>query len=853
MKENKEIFNTSMYCVDIQSYFNWPKGKSKGKFWTDLKDKIILAPKGNQKFWGIPFKLGHDKDNRVILANSNINSEPILLNKKADYLCFLHQWIQMENEIKVNVPIEGLVVGEYRIKYSDGQTHTQMIRVRFETGSFETGNIYLRNNFRPPWVAVPYKMYKVFDPAIIPENHYWAKMQMGVSDSEGAYLVYAMSNPHTDKKIKSLKIKGLKESPLVILGLTLYQGKSHPLRHLPRRSYYIKATGKNYKIETANVDLGLVARIEKTPGNRDSRWLQKPVTDEKEGNGKEVLHLVGSEDATVSVRLNKGGKKEKHSFSLGEAYYKGKSRSGNVSLEILNRKKQWLKVKIIDSSTGKPTPVRIHFSGKNGQYIAPHGHHEQINTNSFEDYGADVSVGGRNFAYVPGTFTTDLPVGDIYLEISKGFEYRPIRQKINIRPGQKELNLKIDRWIDLRKKGWLTADTHVHFISPQTAWLEGQAEGVNVVNLLATQLGRLFTNVGDYTGRVGVVEDDTIVYVGTENRNHMLGHMSMLGTRGLPVYPMCCGQPTEGYVGDPEFMMMTDWALENKRKGGLVIRPHFPICGHTEDPVPIIKGLVDALEVRENKFSGFPFQEWYRYLNCGYKVAVCGGTDKMGAYADLGWLRTYALLDKDSPFNYKNWTEAVRAGRTISTTGPLLDLYVDGRHIGDTIQMGSDGGMVEIRAVARSFWPLKKLEIVYNGRTVASTRSVKGENLLKIKDKIRIDRSGWLAARCQGGPALRYGRPFDTTLKRIRNAHTSPVYIKCGDTRAFDEPAAEHMLALVEGGIEYLNTIATMFDEAAQKRMVKQFKEVQQELKIRLVKKAGHTHHYGSGIYHRHG
>jgi len=66
---------------------------------------------------------------------------------------------------------------------------------------------------------------------------------------------------------------------------------------------------------------------------------------------------------------------------------------------------------VIDSSTKKPTPVRIHFSGEKGQYIAPYGHHEQVNTNWFENYGADVAIGGRNFAYVPGTFTTDLPVG----------------------------------------------------------------------------------------------------------------------------------------------------------------------------------------------------------------------------------------------------------------------------------------------------------------------------------------------------------------------------------------------------------------------------------------------------------
>lgn len=61
------------------------------------------------------------------------------------------------------------------------------------------------------------------------------------------------------------------------------------------------------------------------------------------------------------------------------------------------------------------------------------------------------------------------------------------------------------------------------------------------------------------------------------------------------------------------------------------------------------------------------------------------------------------------------------------------------------------------------------------------------------------------------------------------------------------------MLALVEGGIEYLHTLATAFDEPARKRMVKLFKQAREELKGRLVTEAGHTHHHGTGAYHTHG
>jgi len=286
--------------------------------------------------------------------------------------------------------------------------------------------------------------------------------------------------------------------------------------------------------------------------------------------------------------------------------------------------------------------------------------------------------------------------------------------------------------------------------------------------------------------------------------------------------------------------------MENRRKGGLVIRPHFPFCGNTEDPIPILKGLVDALEVAYWGDTGYNFanQEWYRYLNCGYRVAVCAGTDKMGAYCPLGWVRTYAKLDPNQPFTYDAWSAAVRAGRTISTSGPLMDLQVEEQTIGDTIRMSASGGSVEIRASAESFWPLDNMEVLYNGRVIRQVKAAKKECRLSIRETFKVPGSGWIAARCMGADRLRAELPA---------AHTSPVYVQCGDTRAFDGPAAQHMLSLVEGGREYLNTIASHFDEASRRRMVKLFDEARAELKGRLLVERRQHVHSGDGAYHTHG
>jgi hypothetical protein len=825
--------------VDLSGHLNFPRRLPREEWWRSLamtlREKL---PTGEERPWGIPFMMADGSGPRVVLVAKGKPEVTIPLGGRADFLCFLHRWDQLPDSVRWQAPGEGLVVGEYELTYSDGSGHTQPVRARFEVAMHESPG--------PVWLAMSFSMPRTIDPAAPLEGYNWGWAQYALAGGPSApLLVYAMPNPYPEKRIRSLTIRGCQDSPLLVAGLTLYQGSANPLRHLPRRNYRVKTADGPRKVEQVEVDLGGVARMHASPGPRGTSWLNSPYAGlnnrEPDRGAEDLIEIYGAEDATVSVKLE--GRERPVDFRLGDAFSKGRSAAGNTALEVLGGQRQWMQVTVLDGSTGEPTPVRIHFSGPRGDYLAPYGHHSQINPNWFEDYGADVLVSGRSYAYVPGEFTTDMPVGDVYVEMYRGFEYAPVRRKVTIRPGQKNLTLRIDRWKDLRSEGWVTADTHVHFISPHTAWLEAQGEGVNVVNLLASQWGRLFTNVGDITGRVGVVEDDTIVYVGTENRNHMLGHMSMLGTQGLPVFPMCCGGPSEAWVADPDFRAMAQWAAENKRKGGVVIRPHFPGCGHTEDPVPILLGLVDALEIRGLRGDDFPTQEWYRYLNCGYRVAVCAGTDKMAAGTALGWQRTYAKLDPSRPFTYANWAKAVRAGRTVATTGPVMDLIVEGKSIGDTIEMPAGGGTLEVEATAESFWPLGMLEVVHNGRVVAVEKAPKGAKLLRIREKIRARGSGWIAARCSG-----YARHPGSYIA----AHTSPIYLTGGDGRLFDGDAAQHMLALVEGGIEYLNALATVFDESSRKRMVKVFNEARRELKGRLVVEAGHQHHPGSGPYHRH-
>ncbi|MEW6754276.1 MAG: CehA/McbA family metallohydrolase [Candidatus Latescibacterota bacterium] len=804
--------------VDLGSVHNFPTRPLRGPFWRSLAARVQGFPAGPQKPWGIPFDLPEAGPGPRVVMVRRGDEVRLSVGGTATHLCLLHLFCKAPDDGAQY--LEGEPLAEYDVVYASGAVHRVPVRARLDVTIPESPG--------PALLAVPFAMPRAQDPAAVPPPEAWGRLQHGLVFGPGEPLLWALEVPRPDEPIAALLVRGLAASPFLVAGLTRFTGAAHPLRHLPRRMYRVTgADGQPVPVVDLQVDMGAVARVDAAGARRGRTWLRAPHAGLDQAaetdSGERLYSLYGAADATVSARLK--GERRPVAFSLGEAHSRGRSTSGRWTLARLGGRKQWVEFEVQDGSTGRPTPVRLHLSGAGGEYIAPYGHHEQVNANWFEDYGADLKVAGRQYAYVHGRFATDVPAGPLYVEMTKGFEYRPTRVRVDVRPGQRQVTLKIERWRDLRAQGWVTADTHVHFLSPQTAWLEAQAEGINVVNLLASQWGRLFTNVGDISGRLGVAEDDTLVWVGTENRNHMLGHISMLGTKGLPVYPMCCGGASEAWVGDPDYRALTEWAQECRAKDGVVIRPHFPYCGFTEDPVLAVKGVVDALEIRQNRDGGFPLQEWYRYLNNGYRVAVAGGTDKMGAYCALGNLRTYAFVGTDEPLTYEAWARAVRAGRTVSTNGPLLDLRVDGRQAGEAIAMGADGGTVEVQVVAECAWEVGSVEIVHNGAVVAREEEPAGAERICLAARIPVQGSGWLAARCSG---------VGNTPASYLAAHTSPVYVQCGERVAYDGPALQHMLNLTRGGIEYLQTLSTCFDDREQERMIRLYREVEEHLQERL-------------------
>ena len=326
------------------------------------------------------------------------------------------------------------------------------------------------------------------------------------------------------------------------------------------------------------------------------------------------------------------------------------------------------------------------------------------------------------------------------------------------------------------------------------------------MNLLQTQWGHLHTNTEEFTGRPSVSHDGrSIVFCSQENRQHLLGHLVIWGLT-QPVMPWCSDGPSEAELGGTLEETLAHWADASHRRGGTVVLAHLP-NPNGEPAVLVATGRADAVEMIDHRSKNH--LEYYRYLNCGYRMPLVGGTDKMSSQVPVGLYRTYAYIPEDRPFTYENWTASVRAGRTFMSGGPLLRFTVDGASMGDTLQLPKGGGEVEVHAVAESIFPINSLQIVERGRVVAETEEAGGARRLELRAKLRVAGNTWIAARC-GGPGFGIDAiQHHDEWRRGVFAHSSPIYVACGgEWHMFDKRVAEYLLTMVDGGIAYVRTRA---------------------------------------------
>ena len=664
----------------------------------------------------------------------------------------------------------------------------------------------------------------------------WGPAQTGVADSvpsptdDIVLWLHEIEVPDGPVDLARLAMEPLSSSDgtanVVVAAITLFRGTASPLGLEPRRTLRIerrtpdrvRAQRRRGGPPSVAVDLGQVIRERPAPAPVPTNgWPAGSIagwgSPRAETEASAILVDVAmAPDATLTL--------DKETIPARRLRVDHRRRRvGRITIEPLPPPTRRVEVEVVDSATGEPMPARVHFRAADGRYLPPLGHREEVNPGLNEDVGADAILGDTTYAYVPGHFPIELPAGTVHVEAARGFGYRPLRQTIDVDSSGPRLVLALEPVAGPAGDGWVAADCHVHFISPTSALLQAQAEGIQIVNLLATQWGDHHTNSSDLP--IVAVADPAgrhLVVMGSENRQNMLGHIGLLGA-SRAVLPMASGGSPEARLGDPLGWLIADWADAVRTQQGLAVAVHFPLP-YAEVAADIVAGKVEAVEMQALTpgVDGPSIREWYRFLNCGFRLPIVGGTDKMTAEIPLGAIRTYARLEGGRPLSFEAWADAVRAGRTFVSSGPFVSLAVDDREPGDVIRLGKRGGTVEVRASASAALPvLEGLDLIHDGAVVASTRAPGGTDRVGLSESISISRGGWLAARATSSSLIQSA--FSTAM----GAHTSPVYVEVPGRPAFDAEDAAVIGTIIDGTRTWVETIATVATDIERRRLTAYF------------------------------
>lgn len=464
-------------------------------------------------------------------------------------------------------------------------------------------------------------------------------------------------------------------------------------------------------------------------------------------------------------------------------------------------------ITILDATTNHPTPARVRLT-RHGRPVPNLPTEAVAVMYGLWDHEDGYAFQPDSSFYVAGSFRLSLPPGVYQLDLSKGHEFLRQRISLTVRAGQTlRQTYRLKRWVNMAAKGWYSTDGHIHLRrSPHEnplilTWL--QAEDVNVGALL--RMGDFWeTYYPQYAyGEAGVYgRGNYLLTTGQEDpRTPELGHAFALGAANR------VRRRDRYYFFDEVFDKI-------HQLGGMTGYAHQAETFHGYRGLTLdgLRGKVDALELLQFCVDEHPLHtdHYYHLLDLGIPLTATAGSDFPWCGQDhghgpperssrIGNARFYAYLD--GPLTFANWRRAVRAGHTFVSSGPMLDLRVNGAIPGDKIDIRrGDSLRITVQAYGHSSQvPLDTLELISHGRVIGRTTVREPEqsaNHLSLTVTLpSVDRGQWIAARCTArtggsGPG--------------QAAHTTPVYVSVDGGGFYNPETAGHYLDLSE---QYLREI----------------------------------------------
>src|SRR6267378_1700268 len=458
-----------------------------------------------------------------------------------------------------------------------------------------------------------------------------------------------------------------------------------------------------------------------------------------------------------------------------------------------------LGIDVVDRA-GRLLPARISVTTAEGRGYAPDDAWRHA------DEAFDRSERQFEYPYFHSTGSAELtvPASQIHVEVWRGPEYRVARADVTVPTGMRlTRRIGLDRLDNLPAHGWWSGDVHVHMNyggayrnTPGHLAFQARAEDLHVVENLIVNKEQRIPDIAYFRTDADPVSTPTfLLRHAQEFHTSVWGHVGLLGLGSHYLLPEYAGYPNTAASS----LALTNATVADlaHAQGALVGYVHpfdtKPDPADTtaplfyELPVDVALGKVDYLEVMGYSDHLITSEIWYRLLNCGFRLPAAAGTDAFPNFASLrgppGLVRVF--VQAGAKLAHRSWLAGLKAGRTFVSNAPLLEFSVAGRGIGDEIRVSSEMQQVPAVVSLRSNVPIDHLEIVGNGKIVATIPLDSDRMTANATVMVPVNGSGWYVLRAYAD------RAEMPVLDLYPFASTSPIYVRVGDwpVRSADDAA----------------------------------------------------------------
>jgi TolB protein len=397
------------------------------------------------------------------------------------------------------------------------------------------------------------------------------------------------------------------------------------------------------------------------------------------------------------------------------------------------------------------------------------------------------SQNGLVYFYSEGVTTVEVPAGEVRITATRGVGTPAVTETRTVHAGERvSVDLELVPLWDPSAHGWYSGDHHWHLnyggpyrLAPEDILPALRGEALDVATPLVASLNTRLIDA-EWWGWQRLTSGPPLVVFGQEVRSNFLGHVALLGMQSL-FWPWFWGPDYPVYGADDR---PNAEALAHARaEGGLGAYVH-PVLerepfrsdgvhGLPLELVPdVVLGDVDTLDVACLWSDELGTSDlWYRLLNLGVALAPSAGTDAFpNLYRTMAIGATRVYVRVDGELTLATYLQALRAGRSFVTNGPLLRFVTQKARPGEVVAARAGRDLHWILTVASPI-AVEKVEILVNGRVAWSADGLADPGQRIYRGHLQVPRAGWIAARVHGGA------PQWPVMDSYPFAHTAPVWL----------------------------------------------------------------------------